>query len=165
MSEIIRKSYLSLCPFCGGKADISLQDARNYDDSFICRVYCVDCGASIKRQYTVPYGTKRAEKAARSYIAEFWNKRNNAELNIILGSNNGTECIVPQEELDLNIVQKFLEKSKDAFHLPNIPSVEMYPIEPSQLSNDYVFGGMQSAIYRDFRRKVFGEFPIEAEEC
>lgn len=69
------KVNLKLCPFCKGQADVSLRDMREYSNCFLCIVFCKDCGAMIKRQYTVSYGTKRTEKEAEKYIAKLWNRR------------------------------------------------------------------------------------------
>lgn len=66
---------LKKCPFCSGQAEISLQNMKDYNNCFVCRAYCTECGASIKKQYTVPYGSKRPDYEAKQFIAKQWNQR------------------------------------------------------------------------------------------
>ena len=64
------------CPFCGGNADVTLRDMRNYANCFLCSAHCLSCGAQIKRQYTVPHNAKgKPEIEAKAYITRLWNRR------------------------------------------------------------------------------------------
>ena len=71
-----KMNELEPCPFCDGKADVSLRNMIDYNRTFLCKAFCTECGASIKYQYTVPHYIKgKPELDALRFITKKWNRR------------------------------------------------------------------------------------------
>jgi hypothetical protein len=72
----MRMPELKPCPFCGGEADLAIQNFA-FETAYVANAYCTDCGCTITKHFRLPTWTKSKPEEVRQRMAKIWNGRVN----------------------------------------------------------------------------------------
>ena len=65
---------LEPCPFCGGKAELAIQQYPGGTD-FDASAYCTACGCTIRKKFSLQTWTRNKGLEVKWKMAEIWNRR------------------------------------------------------------------------------------------